>query len=526
MGPPGGSTPQGNTSLAERFSALGAGDIADDDSIADVRAPLLDSYADEERAKGTGAEDESGGLHRRLTFVDGISVVVGIIVGSGIFASPGVVLQSTGSVGLSLLAWLGGGTLAMLSALIYAELGSSIPHAGGDSHYLRIGFSNVVSFMYTWTSFFVLNGGGLSIVSVTFAQYMGSQIFDDYSSNAYDWRVKGLSLACIVVLTLTNCFGVQMGSWVQNVLSGSKLVLVLLLAGAAVVYLHDEPAVAARNMAHPFRDSQPAGFGPGMVAALWAFDGWSAVTMLGEELKNPGRDMPRSIVFGMLTVIVIYVTANVAYLCILPVHTVKFGAVVAVDAVERALGTWAGSLTAILVALSTLGSANATIMCGGRYLYAASRAGQIPSWMSALGQKSRAPYAALLAQGAWACLLLLCSSASLSSLINYFGVASWVFYGLSALSLVRIRARFPSIHRPFKLRAHWAFSYSVFGLACYLVLTSLMRNAGPASAALGFALLSIPVYKLTQWFRGGIPHIESVKHLRCDSVSNFVERSG
>ncbi|KAH8931753.1 hypothetical protein BDL97_19G037400 [Sphagnum fallax] len=365
-----------------------------------------------------GEEEESVPvLRRHLTLLDGISVLLGIIIGSGIFASPGVVLQHTGSVGLGCIAWLAAAFMALCSALVHAELGAAMPQAGGNAYYLKVAFGDAFSFAFIWTMFFVLVNGSLAIVAISSARYFligitGANITEiDLDSDPWS---KAIAIACVVGLTICNCFGVVVSNRLQNIISLIKVVLVLLLAVAAGAFLWGSTDVLQTNLHQPFAGSTPFGFGLGTVAALWAFAGGGDIVYLAEEMKDPAKDIPHSTIGGISLVAVIYLIINFIYLCILPAADVKLSSVIAIDATKTALGSWAGLTTALLVAVSVLGTANAIILYGARYIYAAARDGQVPRMLTCLKllrQQNGAPYVALLAQGAICVLLLLQSSA-------------------------------------------------------------------------------------------------------------------
>ncbi|GAQ83257.1 amino acid transporter [Klebsormidium nitens] len=438
-------------------------------------------------------------LHRRLSFADGTSFVVGVIVGSGIFATPGQVLLNAGSVGLTLLAWLAAGVVALFSSFIYAELGSAIPHAGGDSEYLRLAFGYPWSFAFVYSMFFVIKTGGLGIVAITFARYLAPQIFSlsitdpDLDS---DVRVKALAVLCITSLTVFNCFGVHAGAWLQNLFSVSKAALITLLISAAVMGVFQDPSIAVDNSRGLFEGSSLTGLGPAMIGALWAFDGWNDIVFLSEELKNPARDVSRCAIYGIFGVVAIYILVNISYLCIIPAAAFKVSQVIALDAASRAFGPWAGTCAALLTAASVLGSCNGSILVGGRYLYATSREGQFFSFLGRVSRKTGAPYPALLTQGGLACLVLLAPAANLASLIQYFGVAVWLFYGLTAAALIKLRHDFPDLPRPYSVRPYPLVPLTIIAVAGYLIVTSFVEQPFPSLLSLAFVLSSVPVYYL------------------------------
>ncbi|KAG0563253.1 hypothetical protein KC19_8G016100 [Ceratodon purpureus] len=445
-----------------------------------------------------GTSNSELGLRRSLSLVDGISMLVGIIVGSGVFTSPGVVLQDAGSVGLGLTAWIAASFMALCSALVYAELGAAIPQAGGNAEYFRIAFGEAWGFAFIWTMFFVLTNGSVAIVAITFSRYIVagftgvSPLESDVDS---DPVVKAVAIGCVAVLTIWNCFGVHLSAKLQNVLSAMKLLLVSILVVAAISFVWDDSHVLKKNMHKPFKGSDFSGFGVSCVAAMWAFSGWGDLVFLTEELKDPARNIPRGTISSMAIVMVIYLLLNVTYLCILPASVVKTSAVVAIDATNAALGPWAGSLMSILVSLSALGAANGIIICGARYLYAAARQGQIFKSIGLVGVRSRAPYVAHLLQGTL-CTLLLLQSSNFVELISFLGVSSYLFYGLSAAAHIKLRHDLPDLHRPYTLGFYPYAPLIVICFSLYLVVSALIAQPLPTSLSLGFVVSSFPVYYL------------------------------
>ncbi|CAI7868311.1 unnamed protein product [Closterium sp. NIES-53] len=386
------------------------------------------------------------------------SMVLGVVVGSGIFATPGVVLlDSSGSPLLALLLWLLAGIVGYACCEVYAELGSFIPHAGGDGEYLQVAFGELASFVFMWMFFFVSTGGALSILVVTFARYAVALLPGAVAGGEEEMEVMVMVVGggCVLLLTLVNCCGVEAGTWLQNLLSLSKalLIAIILAAAPAFMLLHG-PATATANLLQPLPplDSLDLSrLGAGLVAAIWAFDGWNCLGFLSEELKNPKRDLPRSLSIGMLIAVVICLSANVAYLCILPAQAIGTSQVVAVDSVALVFGPAAGRLVALLVAFNVLGSANGTLLCNARYFYAMAREGRLPRFFGAV-TKSGAPYAALCLIGGWTMVLLFFAANQLEKLLDYFGIATWIFYGAVAAALVKLRWAFPNGPRPYEAR--------------------------------------------------------------------------
>ncbi|CAI5990786.1 unnamed protein product [Closterium sp. NIES-65] len=453
-------------------------------------------------------------------------MVLGVVVGSGIFATPGVVLLDSGGAPISaLIVWLCAGIVAYSCCEVYAELGSSIPHAGGDGEYIQLAFGDLLSFVFMWMFFFVSTGGGIAILIVTFARYTIALLpgMQGASEEQMEMGVRIIGCSFALLLTAINCAGVKAGALVQNILTVTKALLIAAVVACAPIFisLHGT-AVAATNFSQPLPPLSGYNWsraGAGLVAAVWAFDGWNCLGYLSEELKNPKRDLPRSLSFGMLTAVGICVSGdsdmyesdfnyrftllcggvNLAgcctpLACSCPPHppvrksevvaveavNVVFGTpsgrssspscpyslvsiplpidptlavgkseVVAVEAVEAVFGPHSGRFIAFLVALNVLGAANATLLCHARFFYAKARDGQLFSFLSAV-TSGGAPYASLLATGGWIAVVVFVAANHLEKLIDYFGIAAWMFYGLVGASLIKLRWDLPDLPRPYK----------------------------------------------------------------------------
>ncbi|GJP48347.1 hypothetical protein CLOM_g7648 [Closterium sp. NIES-68] len=449
---------------------------------------------------GGGHHGEKRGLKRSLTVVDGVCMVLGVVVGSGIFATPGVVLVDSGGVPLSaLIVWLCAGVVAYSCCEVYAELGSSIPHAGGDGEYIQLAFGDLLSFVFMWMFFFVSTGGGIAILIVTFARYTIALLpgMQGASQEQMELGVRIIGCSFTLLLTAINCAGVKAGALVQNILTVTKALLIAAVVACAPIFvaLHGT-SVAATNFSQPLPPISSYNWsraGAGLVAAVWAFDGWNCLGYLSEELKNPKKDLPRSLSFGMLTAVGICLAVNSAYFCILPLAAVGKSEVVAVEAVEAVFGPPSGRFIAFLVALNVLGAANATLLCHARFFYAKARDGQLFSFLSGV-TSGGAPYASLIATGGWIAVVVFVAANHLEKLIDYFGIAAWMFYGLVGASLIKLRWDLPDLPRPYKASLYPLPGIIVVVASTYLVISSLVTQLVPSLLSLAFVFAALPVY--------------------------------
>ncbi|KAL3688113.1 hypothetical protein R1sor_014422 [Riccia sorocarpa] len=441
-------------------------------------------------------------LRRELSLVDALSITVGTVIGSGIFTSSGVVLAYAGSVGEGLLSWVAAGVLALLSALLFAELGASIPVSSGSGAYFKVAFGDAWSFAFVWINFFVTMSGGINLIATSFAQYLVASMFPaDFAHEELsgDVWVKYPAMACIVILTLCNCTGVRVGSLLQNILGVCKVALVGMIVMLGITFFIKDSSVLKENLTEPFSGSSVAGFGPSLVAALWAFTGWSNIVFLAEEIKDPEKNIPRAS-FGVIAIVTFtYLIVNVSYIAVLPYSDVESSLVVAMDTARAVLGPSWGRLTAILVAVSLLGSLNAVIMCGGRYLYASARTGAAHRWLGHVSERTGAPTVALLAQGAW-CIFLLFLFSDFLQILNYFGTSAWFINALSALAHIQIRRKLPGLHRPYKVPYHPFAPVVVICISLYMIASTVTNDPVHSALAFLFMILAFPIYYLL--FRG------------------------
>jgi solute carrier family 7 (L-type amino acid transporter), member 9/15 len=462
---------------------------------------------------------------RKLTAVDGVAIVVGIIIGSGIFSSPGLALERAGSPGAVLIAWSLSGLVAMQASFCYLELGSFMPSAGGDFDYLERAFGERMAFAFAWFNFFVGKTGSQAIIATIFGRYFEAVILgntssltddDDSSSGSQESATSKIAAILLVVfITLLNCAGIKESATLSIILTTTKVLLVLLVFVFAIVYIcYDATSadVEKYNLSpsSSFNGSKSAwGFGSAMVACLWSFDGFADGNFLLEELIDPIRDLPRIILVGITLVTMCYLLINIGYLCVLERDTMENSKAIAVkfgDTVSDTLFHKGKNVLALLLAfgvsMSTAGSINGSIMTGGRAFFAVARDNKAPRVMARLNSRG-APWASLLAQGVWALVLLCLPGSNFASLLDFFGPASWMFYAFSASALLKLRYSEPDTPRPFRVPLFPLPPIMVICIATFIMISSLSSSPLYTILALGFVGLSLPVHRLIE--RYGMP---------------------
>lgn len=447
----------------------------------------------------------------RLNFIDGIAIIVGIIIGSGIFSSPGLALERSGSPGLLLVSWVASGSLVILAAYCYIELGSMMPSAGGDYDYLQRAYGDRAAFSFAWFNFFVAKTGSQAIIATVFGRYFGAVLTGDTSSIRKGFGSEETSIAkissilMILFITLLNCIGIKESSIIQIILTSSKVMLVCIVFIFSLVYTISADSSPLKDISifSAFEGSKGfMNFGNSMIACLWCFDGWADANFLQEELIDPRKDLSRITLYGLAIVTTCYVLMNVSYLTVLSKQEIIHSNAIVVDygstVAKELFGTSKAALFLPLllaggVALSTAGSANGSIMTGGRAFYAVARNGKAPAVLASLNS-SGSPWAALLAQGGWAIALIAIPGSNFASLLSYFGPTSWLFYAFTASAVITLRLREPEAYRPFKVPFYPIPPLVIIFAALSIVISSLTVDPLFTLLSMGFVMLSFPVH--------------------------------
>jgi amino acid transporter len=376
-----------------------------------------------------------------------------------------------------------------------------LPDAGGDFAYLNRAYGDLASFSFAWCNFWINKTGSQAIISTVFGRYLISGLFGQTfaSSSEGAFASKAASIALVIALCALNCSGVRESASFLNVLTATKLFLVFSLFIAAGLYVIFGDADTIRmNLAYPesFEGSHGyGGFFTAMVACLWAFDGWGDLNFMAEELKQPEVNLSKVVFTSVLLVAVAYVLANIAYLSTLDLEDIKTSQSIAQDFGIAVHGAFLACVLSLGVAVSTTGSCNGSIMTGGRALYAVARAGRAPGILNRLNENG-SPDAALIAQMSWTLVLLCLPGSGFSSLLDYFGPASWFYYALTGFGVIVLRRKEPNTHRPFLVPLYPIPPIILVTVSVCLVFTSIVASPFFTSLAFGFIALSIPVWYL------------------------------
>lgn len=427
----------------------------------------------------------SSGLISRLGLFTTTAIVIGAMVGSGIFKKPATMASQLGSPELLIIVWVIAGTITLFGALTNAEIAGIIPKTGGQYQYFRKMYGDFTAFLYGWAMFAVVQAGSIASITYVFGEY--SEYFwqlprfsaeIEQSLVLYipgigsifpleDIGVKGLTIFVIVFLSSVNYFGVKFGGTLSATFTVMKLLALGVLVGLGF-------AIGNGSVENFFRDSSTyaaggVGFAGGIVLALsgafWAFDGWNNITYIAGEVKNPQRNIPRALFIGTFSVLCIYIIVNLAYLYILPVDIMAQSKLVATDVAQAALGSAGAGFIAAAVMISTFGTSNGTIMVSARLYFAMAEEKKFFGPFAKVQPKYRTPSVSLAWQAFWTSLLVV--SGTFDTLTDMLIFVSWVFYALGAYGIFVLRKKMPEAERPYKVIGYpyLPIAFIIFALA-------------------------------------------------------------
>ncbi len=440
----------------------------------------------------TGIENRSATettLVRELGLFDSTAIVIGVILGSGIFLVPKEVATRLDSLFLVLLAWLAGGILSLFGALSLAEMGAAFPGAGGLYVYLSKAYGRPAGFLYGWGLFTAIQSGSIATLAVAFSLYTNQLIPIGY------WGQKAVSIGCILFLTYINCRGVRSGKLVQNLFTVAKMgglgiMIVLLFAKGHPVQLIPQEFWPKQG----FGSFPTAAFGIALIGVLWAYEGWHVISFTASEMKDPQRTLPRSLIYGTVIMVIVYMLANLAYYSVLNRSQILQSDAVAATAVRLAVGTTATAFLSVLILVSVFGAVNGMVLTGPRVYYAMAEDGLFFRAFGRLHPRFRTPMTAIIAQGLWASMLTLLGN--FEQLFSYVIFTAWIFYGATVAGVIVLRRKQPNLERPFHTPAY-PWLPLVFALAAAgITLNTIMETPGNSLYGIAFILTGVPAYVL------------------------------
>ncbi|MBI2091548.1 MAG: amino acid permease [Deltaproteobacteria bacterium] len=434
-------------------------------------------------------------LVRGLGFIDSTSIVIGTIIGTGIFLKTPIMAQTVGSPFYVLLAWLVAGLLSCAGALAYAELGGMFHQTGGEYIYLKEAYGRLPSFLYGWQRFWIGSPGTIAAYSVGAATFLGATFSLEFIGGK-----TGLAISFIIFFSLLNCLAITFGGKVQSFLTFLKIFLIVAIifgiffASQSADWLHlNAPAGGGRWPGF-------SAFGVAMLAALWAYDGWNNLPMVSGEIKNPQRNIPLSLIIGIFSILLIYMMANLVYFYALPFAEVLSAnstaypdaLPVATSAAQTFLGPVGITVLSVVFAISALGAMNGSILTSARVPFAMAEDSLFPQKLSNVNSKTRVPVLAVLVQGVWSCLLAM--SGTFDQLTDYVVFASWIFYAAATGAIILFRRRLPNIPRPYKTLGYPWVPVIFMIASVFLLINTLYTSPQQSGIGLMIILAGLPVY--------------------------------
>jgi APA family basic amino acid/polyamine antiporter len=428
----------------------------------------------------------SPGLRRSLTLFDTTLLVIGGIIGTGVFFNTSNVAHHVHTPQLILGVWLLGGFIALIGALSYAELSAMMPEVGGEYAFLREGWGRLVAFLYGWTMILVICSGALAAVSMKFAESLLAIV-------SLPIGPKTLALASLWICAAINVFGVKPGAIVQNIFTVGKLA-----ALAALVFLGlSSPHVQAPAAVAVSHDGNLLlAIGAALAPVLFSYGGWQSSTYTAAEIRDPSRTLPRALIAGIIVVIAVYLSAAVVYLRTLPVEAISTSNTLATDVARVLMGERGAQFISLAIVISTFGFINMTILTAPRVFYAMALDGLLVGRAAYVHPKYHTPVAVLLFFSAWASLMLL--TGSYDSLLSYVTFGDWIFFGLTMAALFRLRHTRPDAIRPYKAWGYPVLPALFVIVAFSFVILNFIANQPQTSYGAALILAGIPVYYMVR----------------------------
>ena len=421
-------------------------------------------------------------LPRRIGLGDATAILVGTVIGTGIFVVPGSIARDVPSTGAILALWTVTGLLTLCGALACAELGAMMPSTGGQYIYLREAYGPLCAFLCGWAFLLIVQSGTIAAKAAGFAIYLS------YLAPVGPLWSRAAAIGMIVILTFINYRGVKLGTTVQNIFT------VLKLAGLAAVII---AAFGGAASSHPDNAAAPmrwSNIGIATIACLYGYEGWNKITFIAGEILDPERNLKRTLVAGIGIVIGVYLLANLAYMRVLSLHEIAATERVSAVVAERAMGPAGATLVAITILLSIFGSNNGSMITSPRVYFAMAGDGVFFRIFATVHPRFQTPAFAIVLQGAWAIVLTL--SGSFNTLISYLIFAAWIFYALTVAAVVILRRRRPEAPRPYRM---WGYPWTpaaFVAASLWLVVNTIVTRPQPSLIGLGIIATGVPVYYL------------------------------
>ena len=442
---------------------------------------------------------EGTSIKRRIGLIHAIAMVVGGIIGSGIFISPRYVLRNAGSVGETLLVWTFGGVLSLLGALCYCELGTFIEKSGGDYIYLKIAYGRFVGFLYSWVNVWFLDPGSQAILGLTFAVYATETFFPsrgtaDAKAKIADCHppfglVKLLAACAICILSAVNCMSIRLAARAQVLFTFCKLIAIASIVTIAVIRLLSGNTLRFDQHAFEGSATRLGDIGHAFYSAMWAYGGWNGLNFVTEEIINPNKNFPRTLMISIPLVTICYILINLAYFTVLNKEQVLASDAVALTFASR-LSPIFGMAMPLIVSLSCFGSLNMGIFSSARIIFSIAREGQLPSSFAMVHRESQAPIPAIFLRASLSLLMLL--PTNIENLLNWLLFVDWLIFASVFMSLIWLRWKTPSTPRIFKVNI--IVPIFMAGVSLYFTATPFLSKPLESVFGLTVIIAGIPAY--------------------------------
>jgi len=425
-------------------------------------------------------------LPRKLNFVDGALLLVGSVIGSGIFVVPSLIAQRVPEPGLVIGIWIFSGLLVLCGALTLAELGAMLPQSGGLYVYMREAYGSFWAFLYGWTFTLVIIPGAIAALTNAFLLYLKLFVAMPVAAE------KTLGIGLLLGLAYVNVRGAKQGAGVQNLFTVLKVAGLVGLVGVALVTRHGDGSHFLPVMPDQMSVALLPAIGLVMVSTLFAYDGWQFVSLVAGEIQEPQRNIPRSIILGVFIVIVVYVSANLAYIYVLGQPRIATSPRVAADAMSVMIGPIGATLISAAILCSTFGAMSANVLAGPRVTFAMAQDGLLPASLATVHPRFETPSVAIWVLAGWAGVLTL--TGGYEHLITMSGFANWIFFTMVVLSVIVLRRRHPEWERPYRLTGYPVTAVIFVIVSSAFVVNTLVGAPRSSLMGLGLLLLGVPFY--------------------------------
>ena len=426
-------------------------------------------------------------LLRALGPGDTIALVIGTVIGSGVFLVPADIARAVHGPGAMLAVWVVGGLFTLLGAMSLAELGAALPHAGGLYTYIARAFGTLPGFLCGWMLFTVGTSGSIATLAAALPIYVGGFLPLTPAAG------KAIGIAAIALFTAVNLFGVRHGARAQNILTALKVGGLLAMV-AAIFTLPSSPQPSGGTLSGQVG---LAAFGTAIVAVLWAYEGWHDVSFVAGEMREPQRNFPRGLIGGVAVIVALYLLANLAYLHVLSPREIAASERVALTAIRRVAGETGARLLTAAILCSILGAMNALVLAGPRAYYQMARDGLLFERFGRVHSSWRTPAESILLQGIWSSLLVVFIG-GFSQLFTYVIFGAWIFYAAAVAGVIVLRRKEPALPRPFRVPGYPLVPILFVAGAAFLVLNTLVSTPRESLIGLSFIALGIPLYFLSR----------------------------